>query len=426
MASKSRLPALAHVQYRRYLIGSFVSNVGNTLQAAAIALHVYTLTGSSLMVGLLGLVRVGPLLVFSLLGGIVADHHDRRKVMMATQGGMALIALALVLMQAFNVESVGLIYLLVALAAIARAFDGPARQAMVANLVPPRDLPNAIGLNGISWRLSDVLGPLLVGAVVLTQGVPALGPFGTSYLINLVSYGAVFWSLWLLPPKPPEGISGDRPQNLRQLIEGIKDGLKFVHQTPVLRSTMWIDFWATFFSSADALLPAFAKDVLKVGDAGFGVLQASIGVGALLGAVVMTWLPTIRHQGRWVIAMVGLYGVFTVLFGFSSNVGLAVFFLAGTGFADMVSTVLRQTIRQLATPDSLRGRMSATSMLFNITGPQLGDFEAGAVSALTGERWSVALGGMASTLIAAYWSRSALRRYEHPIGDASGAVQQPS
>lgn len=409
-----RFPALAHHPYRRYLFGSFISNVGNMLQATAIALHVFSISGgSSFAVGMLGLVRVGPLLLFSLIGGIVADHHDRRSVMLVTQSAMAAIALALASFEFFGITTLWLIYLTVATSAVARAFDGPARQSMVANLVPMDILPNAIGLNGISWRLSDVLGPLIAALIIFTKGLPALGPYGTCYLLNLVSFSTVLISIWLLPARPPQ-LNGSKISNLRELKQAIHDGLAFVHHTPVLRSAMWIDFWATFFSSADALIPAFASRILHMGEAGAGILQSSIAIGALIGAMFMTWIPSPRHPGRWVIAMIAIYGFFTVLFGFATSVVVAVICLAGTGFSDMVSTVLRQTIRQLATPDHMRGRMSATSMLFNISGPQLGDFEAGAVALWTGERWSVAIGGIACLLVGGHWYRgSALRDYRY-------------
>lgn len=413
------LLALQHADYRRYLFGSFISNVGNMVQASAVSLHVYHLTGSSLMVGLLGLVRVLPMLLFSLWGGIVADHRDRRSILLITQSCLGVVALLLTAMVWMGQEHVAIIYVCVGLYAVARAFDGPARQSMLPNLVPTEHLPNAIGINGISWRLSDVIGPVIAGTIIYLGGFRGLGGFGTCYLVNFVSFAAVLLALWLLPPKPPQGQLANRPQNLRDIGISIKEGLEYVRNTPVLRSTMWIDFWATLFSAADALLPAFATDILKVGPQGYGILQGSIGVGALIGATLMTSLPPVRRQGLWVILMIGLYGFFTLLFGFSNGLIMAVICLAGTGFADMVSTVLRQTIRQMATPDHMRGRMSATSMLFNITGPQLGDFEAGLVATPLGERWSVAIGGFASMLVAAHWGRGkALRDYKY--GDVRG------
>lgn len=407
-------PALRHASYRRYLFGAFVSNVGNMLQSTAIAMHLFQLTGSSFMVGLLGLVRVGPLLVFSLIGGIVADHHDRRKVVLTTQCAMGAIALALTIMEWRGYGSVPAIYVTVGLLAVATSFDNPARQAMVVNLVPQEDLQNAIGLNGISWRLSDVLGPMIAGAVLQSTRLAHLGKFGTCYLINLATFTAVILAVIMLPPLPSKGQTSNRPQNVRETLEAIRDGMRFVHGTRVLRSSLWIDFWATFFSGADALLPAFAKDILRVGDAGYAWLRASMGVGALLGALVMTWFPVLKRQGRWVILMVGLYGLSTILFGVSMSLPLAMLFLAGTGFADMVSTVLRQTIRQLTTPDHMRGRMTATSVLFHATGPQLGDMEAGTLAKFAGERWSIVVGGVASVILALWWGRGgALREYEY-------------
>jgi MFS family permease len=414
-------PALRHADYRRYLFGAFVSNVGNMLQSAAIALHIYQLTfdannpsRASYFVGLVGLVRVLPLLVFSLYGGIVADHNDRRKVVIVTQCCMSAIALLLTAMEYFNFVSLWMIYAAVALLSITNSFDNPARQAMVPNLVPVRDLPNALALNGISWRLSDVVGPIFAGVIVLTGGLSRFGGYGTCYLLNFATFIAVIVAVWKLPALPPQGQDSGRPQNIPAILSAIKDGLRFVNRTPVLRSSLWIDFWATLFSAADALLPAFGTTIFAAGPAGFGLLSASAGIGALTGALLMTWLPTVRHQGRWVILMIGLYGLSTVLFGFAPNLWLGMIFLAATGFADMVSTVLRQTIRQLTTPDRMRGRMTATSVLFHATGPQLGDYEAGSLALAVGERWSVAIGGFASLLLAGWWGRGgALKSYEH-------------
>ena len=390
------------------------------LQSAAISFHIYQITEplhpgkGSYYVGLVGLIKVIPLLVFSLYGGIVADHNDRRKVVIVTQCCMSLIALMLTAMEWYHVVSLWLIYAAVALLSITNSFDNPARQAMVPNLVPIEDLPNAIGLNGISWRLSDVLGPVFAGLIVAWGGLKGFGGFGTCYLFNFATFAAVILAVFMLPPLPPQGQDGSRPQNIPEIFQAIKDGLRFVNRTPVLRSSLWIDFWATFFSGADALIPAFATKILKAGAEGYGLLRGAAGVGALLAALLMTWLPTVKHQGRWVIIMIGMYGLSTVLFGIAPNLTLAMIFLAGTGFSDMVSTVLRQTIRQLTTPDRMRGRMTATSVLFHATGPQLGDYEAGVVALGVGERWSVVIGGTASLILAGWWGRGgALRSYEH-------------
>jgi MFS family permease len=410
----TRFVALTHPSFRYYLAGGFLSNVGNQVQTWAIVWHVYSLTESSFMVGVIGLVRVAPLLLFSLFGGVIADQFDRRKVMLLTQSALMVIAVVLAILTLSDRDTVGAIYALVAVSAVARAFDGPSRQALVASLVPANHLPNAISLNGVSWRLSDVIGPIIAGFLIAWNVPGPVSGLALCYVVNFVSFFAVLYAVWKLPPRLPDMPGLERVRSLGQVVDFIKDGLRFVHRTPVVRNAMWIDFWATFFSAADALLPAFAGPILELGPKGFGILAASTGVGALLAAVVMTWLPPVRHQGRWVIIMIAAYGVCTVLFGLSQNLAMAVIFLAGTGAADMVSTVLRQTIRQLATPDHMRGRMSATGMLFHISGPQLGDFEAGLVSKFTGERLSVVLGGLACMVIAGIWGKgSALRDYEH-------------
>jgi hypothetical protein len=207
------------------------------------------------------------------------------------------------------------------------------------------------------------------------------------------------------------------------VLETIREGLRFVNRTRVIRSAMWIDFWATFFSGAEALLPAFALKILRLGPTGYGILGGSSAVGALLAASVLAYLPPIRHQGKWVIGMICSYGLCTAFFGLAQTLPVAVLFLALTGASDMVSTVLRQTIRQLATPDNMRGRMNATSSLFHISGPQLGDFEAGALAAWKGERISIVIGGAASVLISLWWRmRPGLREYEHSTAPESGAT----
>lgn len=408
-----RLPALQSKEFRSYLFGVFISNVGNSVQAWAISWHVYTLTNSSLMVGILGLVRIGPLLLFSLFGGVLADHADRRRVMLVTQAGMALCALALFMLTTTGSITIASIYIIVALSAVARAFDGPARQALFVNLVPPAHFPNAASLNGVSWRLSDVLGPIGAGILIASAQNSINGGVALCYAFNFVTFVGVFVAVLSLKPQTPLNVD-DRPKTFRSVIYSIREGLSFVRQTPVLRSAMFIDFWATLLSGAEALIPAFASEILKLDAKGYGILAASSGLGALLAAAGLSVRPTVANQGRLVVQMIATFGLFTIGFGLSRSLVTASLCLALVGASDMISTVMRQTIRQLATPDALRGRMNATSSLFHISGPQLGDFEAGAVANAWGERVSIVLGGGLCVLLAAYYSRvKALVDYRH-------------
>ena len=404
----NRLPSLRHRDFRNYTLGRLVGNAGASVQQWAVSWQVYQVTGhSSLHVGLLGVVKILPLLLFSLLGGLAADHMDRKRLMTWTRAAMVVCTGLLWLLTVKGNTSVGLIYGVVALDAVARAFDGPARNAIMVNMVPAEDLPNALSVNGMAWRLSDVIGPIILG------GILAFSQFSNAYLVSVVANASLIVVLLTLAPviqaAPSTGVD-----SVKEALWQMGEGFRFMKRSEIVRNTMVLDFWATFFSSADALFPAFAGPVLRLGGGGYGVLAAASGVGALLAALYLSLRPTIDKQGAMVIGMVGVYGMTTVLFGVSQNLPTAMFFLACTGAADMVSTVMRQTIRNLATPDEMRGRVGGASILFQVGGPQLGDAEAGALAHFYGDRASVVIGGVASVLVAAWYSKtSKLGRYRH-------------
>jgi MFS family permease len=402
---------LRHRDFRNFVTGSFVSNVGGTIQFWAVSWHVYHLTQSSFMVGLVAGARVLPLLIFSLIGGAFADTHDRRTILMWSQAAMALVSLMIAIATFTGHANIWNLFTLVTLNVVPAAFTSPARQAMFVALVPREDFPNAVSINGMQWRLSDILGPAAAGILI---GLP-IGPergLSLCYALNAVSFLAVIYVTWLLPktPLPPER----ERMTLPRMVGMIRDGLHFVFRKPILRDTMTLDFFATLLSGAEALLPAFAT-ILALGPEGYGLLASSAGMGALIAAGTLAWLPAVRFQGRLVLWMIFAYGIFTIGFGMSPNLPTAMIFLAATGAADMTSTVMRQTIRQMSTPDEVRGRMSATSMIFNITGPRLGDLEAGLVAKLVGERLSVVSGGIACLVVAILyaWKAKDLRAYEH-------------
>ncbi len=391
------------------------------MQWATILWHVYHLTGSNGLVGAIGLFQVVPLLLLSLFGGLVADQFDRRAVLFITNTGMMLVSvLALWTTLHYGDRlSIGWLYAVVALNAVFAAFNGPARQAMIPSLLPSKDLPNAISINGVLWRLSDILGPVFAGLLIAWSGGFGVPGYGWSYLLNGISFAAVLFAVLVLPKRPP---SMDlRSKSVGEVMAFIKEGLVFVWQTRVVRSALFVDFWATLCAGAEALMPAYSHILTPGGSAqqtdhAYGWLMAAQGVGALIASAVLAWIPTIRHQGRWVLGMIAFFGLFTILFGIATTLPGAFLFLAGIGAADMISTVMRQTIRQLATPDEMRGRMSAASMILQMSGPKLGDFEAGELAEFTGARWSVVVGGIGSLIVAAWFLRSKpLRDYEHVV-----------
>jgi len=418
-APRSRLgssPPFLSLRYRNFRllwISLLISFSGSMMQTAAILWHVSLVAPpdkKAIALGLVGLVRVVPIIVFSLVGGVAADAVDRRKLMLYTQTAMTLSAATLAFITFRGLTATWPIYLLTGIGAAAGSFDGPARQSLIPNLVPREHLSNAISLNTIMFQVASMLGPALAGIVIASLGV------GWVYALNAVSFMAVIVALLSMrdiPPRAPE-------ERAEVSVKSAVDGLRFVFKSPLIRSSMLLDFFATFFSSATTMLPIFAQDILKVGPQGYGWLYSAQAIGAVVTAGIMVPLiDRIDHRGRVLLWMVIAYGLATVGFGLSRVFWLSFVFLAVIGAADTVSTVLRNIIRQLTTPDHLRGRMTSVNMIFFMGGPQLGELEAGLVAQALGAPFSVASGGIACVLIAGWiaWKTPVLRRYrrEEPI-----------
>jgi MFS family permease len=410
--------ALQHRNFRLLWLGQLVSIAGSMMQSAGILWHVSLLVPPDqrgLALGLVGLVRVLPIIGFSLVSGVVADAFDRRRVMLTAQSMMAVLAGVLAAVTFGGLDSVWPIYVFTALTSAAGSFDGPARQSLFPNLVPREHLPNAISLNTIVFQTGAVLGPALAGLVIAAWGI------GWIYLVNAVSFLAVIAALLLMRDAPHFAPEAKREVSLRAAVEG----LRYVFSAPLIRSAMLLDFVATFFSSAMALLPIFAQDILKVGAEGYGLLSSAPAIGAVLTSAAMVRLvDRIEYRGRVMLWAVAGYGLATVVFGLSTSFWLTFVCLALTGATDTVSMVLRNIIRQLTTPDRLRGRMTSVNMIFFMGGPQLGELEAGVVAQLIGAPLSVITGGI-GCLVATLWIAAqtpALREYRR---DEVGLAAQP-
>jgi MFS family permease len=400
------LAALRHRDFRLLWLGQIVSVTGSQMQLVAISWHVWLLTRSALALGLIGLFRGGPIIVCSLLGGVVADTVDRRRLMMATQSVMLVSAAGLMTVTIAGLRHVWPIYLLTAVAASASAFDTPARQALMPRLVPKRDFPNAVSISLIVFQISMIAGPSLAGFILASHG-PAI-----VYGANALSFLAVIFALIAMHTSGQPDVAETKTT---VSWAAMREGLGFVRRSPVIVQTMTLDFAATFFASASALLPIFADKVLNVGAHGYGFLAAAPATGAILTGVVMARIGTFRRQGKLVIVSVAIFGLATIGFGVSRIFWLSLLMLALTGASDTVSTVLRQTIRQLSTPDHLRGRMTSVNMVFFMGGPQLGELEAGAVAALIGAPLSVVIGGIGSfaAAIIAFARANGLKNYDN-------------
>jgi MFS family permease len=407
-----RRTAFAALRYRDFRLlwaGQFFSITGSQMQLVTINWHVYLLMrpygekAAAAALGLVGLVRVLPIVLCSLVGGVVADAVDRKRLILVTQTVMLACAAVLAAFTAAGLRQIWPVYALTALSSAAIAFDNPARQALLPALVPARDFPNAVSLGFVSFQIALVAGPVLGGVVLARYGPAAV------YAFNAVSFLSVIAAVLLMRASG----RGKAEELARVSVESLKEGLRFVRRTPIMVQTMSLDFVATFFASATALLPIFAREVLDVGEHGYGMLAAASAFGAVLTGLLLArrgseW----RRPGLAVLVSVAVYGAATVLFGFSRSYWLSLLTLAAAGAADTVSTVIRQTIRQLITPDRLRGRMTSVNMIFFMGGPQLGELEAGLVAAAAGAPFSVVLGGvccLAAVGVAALRARELLR-----------------
>ena len=412
--------ALSHRNFRLLWTGQLVSNAGSMMQTAAILWHVSLLVAPAkrgLALGMVGLVRVLPIIGFSLLAGVAADALDRRRVMLVTQSGMALTAGVLAFLTFRGSHSVVPVYVLAAISSSFGSFDGPARQSLIPNLVPREHLPNAITLNTIMFQIASVAGPALGGLVIATAGVAWV------YALNAVSFLCVIAALLLMRDVPARagGVKGELS------LAAMREGLGFVFRAPLIRASMLLDFFATFFASATALLPIYAQDILHVGASGYGVLSAAPSVGAAVASVAMVPLTErIRRRGQVLLWAVAGFGIATIAFGLSKSFPVTFLCLALTGATDTVSMVIRNVIRHLNTPDSLRGRMTSVNMIFFMGGPQLGELEAGMVAQLWGAAVSVVSGGV-GCLAATGWVAARtpeLRGYlreEVPVTPATAA-----
>jgi MFS family permease len=401
------------------------------MQTVALHWHVYLLTQSPLALGALGLTRVAPIILFSLFGGVTADRFDRRKVIFAGQAVMLGGAVVLAAATAARNESLGLLYAANALAAAATAFDNPARHALVPRLVPERELPAALSLNLTMVHAAWIVGPALAGLLIAGVGVPfaswtllprgglhpGTAPLALIYALNALSFVGVLLAVVLMRTPGTVSATGPAEPPLRAL----REGLVFVFRTPIMVWTTGLDFAATFFAGSLSLLPIFADRVLRVGPAGYGWLVAAPALGALAGSLYASVRPLPVRQGRLLLASVAAYGLATVIYGLSRQYWLTFTALAISGLADLVSTVIRQTLRQLLTPDALRGRMTSVNMIFFMGGPQLGELEAGVVaslfaSAAVGATVAVVSGGAATVLVAAIVGVAApvVREYVQP------------
>ena len=377
--------ALQSKPFTIFWLGHSLSSVGTKMQQYGLLWHIYELTNSTKALGLMGLVKLVPILSLVLFGGLIADQVPRRRVLLYSQGAMGLLATGLGV-ACFSGEATPLmLYAVAAFSEAASAFDGPSRKALIPQLVPPSALSSALTLTSITKNASKLIGPALMGLIV------AFAPIGWVYLINGISFGAVIFSLTRLEDIPVKA----KGEPARSAVARVREGAQFIKNSKILMSVLALDFSANLWAAATVLLPVYAREVLHLGSQGYGLLASGIAAGGLIASALLLILPDPPQKGRWVVLCSIGFGVGTILLGYSSSLYLSLFALMMIGAMDQISTVLRNTIHQLVTPDVMRGRVTAINMIFSKSGPRLGELEAGFAASWMGLTSSIVFGGVA-------------------------------
>lgn len=382
LPTRGAYSVLRHRDFRLLWQAEFASSFGTQMQRVAIAWQIYQITGDALQLGLLGLVRFAAMMVVGLIGGVLADQRDRRFLLISSQLGLALTSVALATLAITGTESVAAIYGITLVAAALSAIGTPARQAFIPSLVPRDELTGAMSLNVLAMQVATVTGPVVAGWLIGRISVTPI------YLLDAFSFLGVAVAGFAIQARPVATTA------TRGAFEAAVEGLRFLRGSPVLLGVMAADFAATFFGAASVLMPIFAEEVLEVGPRGLGFLYAAPAIGAVIGSFAMTLGPMPRRPGAGVLLAIILYGATVVGFGLSETWWLSLTMLGLGGAADAASMALRAAIRNLVTPDELRGRVAATHSMFAMGGPQLGEFEAGVAARLIGPGPAVALGGV--------------------------------
>jgi len=385
-------PAFRSRPFTLYWIGHLVSVAGSQMQLWALYWHLRTLSDQPMVISGVGLVRFLPILLLSLVAGVAADRFNRRKMAIITQIALGGVALTLGLSTWRNVVSLWILFGLVAVQAVAVAFDVPARQALIPSLVPRENLANAYSMNSIASKVGGILGPAVSGVVIAYLGLQ------WAYWINAISFLAVIAALIAMGDIPTVVVK--KPFGVKGTFRDIREGIVFIRNSPIILSVMILDFFGTFFSSANTLLPFVAMDILHVGPIQYGWLSASQSIGTMMMGLYLSQKAKLRHQGMLLSVSVVGFGLATLLFGVSTSFWLTMLALILIGAFDGLGSIIRNTVRQLLTPDAMRGRMMSITQIFFKGGPQLGEVESGLVAQVLGVPFAIISGGVGCVLAA--------------------------
>jgi MFS family permease len=370
-----------------YMIGRFVASFAQQMMAVAVGWEIYERTQSKLDLGLVGLVQVIPMFLFTFPAGHVADNYDRKKVIVWMQLVVGVACAGLAVVTATN-AAVNFMYASLFLFGAARTYLWASSASFMPQLVERSQFAKAVTWNSGAFQVSAVAGPAAGGALIaLTNSAEWV------YLFNVVA--AVLCAVLIGMVHTHHKVTTREPMSLKS----VAAGLKFVYRTKIVLGSITLDLFAVLLGGASALLPVYAKDILHVGPRGLGWLQGALPLGSLLMSVILVHRPPMQKAGRTLLWAVAGFGLATIVFGFSTTFWLSFLMLFLCGVTDYVSVVVRHTLVQLLTPDEMRGRVSAVNSLFIGTSNQMGEFESGFVANYTSPVFAVVSGGVGTILV---------------------------
>jgi MFS family permease len=386
-------PAFRHSNFRYYILARVLTTTASEMQAVAVAWQVYSLTHRPLDLGLVGLAQFLPGILLFLVAGQAADRFARQRILQACCAGFALCSLLLLGLTWHGFSSVWPIYGVLLANGTVRAFNGPASQAFLPLLVPEQDFPKAVAWNSSIFQAATIAGPVAGGLLYGWTASPTL-----VYTCAAIEY---LLALLVLAGIRVRRAPGLRPEASYQMA---LEGLRYIRRNKLILGAISLDLFAVLLGGAVALLPVYAREILKIGASGLGILRSAPGLGAVIMALVVARWPLRRHAGAIMLWCVCGFGVFTVVFGLSRQPALSLAALALIGACDMVSVIVRHTLIQLSTPDEMRGRVSAVNMVFIGASNEVGQFESGITAQWFGTVPAVVLGGLGTIAIVAIWA----------------------
>ncbi len=390
-SESSSLAAFRYPNFRFYMMARFLTTISSEMQSVAVAWQVYGMTHRPLDLGLVGLAQFLPGICLFLIAGHTADRIPRRRIVRLCFAAFSLCSALLLAATLGGVASPYPIYLVLLLNGTVRAFSAPATQAFVPLLVEARHFPNAVAWASSVFQTATIAGPMIGGLLYGFTGSPVI-----VYSLAAVAYFAAFVLISIVK------ISGVVQSAASKRL--VLEGLRYIWENKVILGAISLDLFAVLLGGAVALLPVYAREILKVGPSGLGILRSAPGIGAVLTSLAVARWPLRRKTGVSMLWCVFGFGVATVIFGISRNVWLSLTMLFLTGATDTISVIVRSTMIQLRTPDQMRGRVSAVNMLFVGASNEFGAFESGITAHWFGTVPAVVLGGLGTIIVVGLWA----------------------